>query len=129
MKKKLVIFVIITVIIILGGVVFFSINTDNLNKNEWNMKITEGFIGSRVFYFYDNNKLIVEDSFHGINEYEWKEDINLNQIYNYVQNYKSEKNSNEEFIIELKNGTKKHVNPNDEYMKAFFECFWNYILK
>ena len=129
MKKKTVIFIIITMILVFTIALFLSIKKNNIINNEWNMKITEGFIGSRVFYFYDNNKLIVDDSFHGINELEWKEDINLNQIYNYVQNYKSEKNSNEEFIIELKNGTKKHVNPNDEYMKAFFECFWNYILK
>jgi hypothetical protein len=130
MKNKFFIFIIITVITILVTIIFFSINKiDNTNKNQWNMKITEGFLGGRVFYFYDNDTLVVEDSFHGINKYKWKEDINLNQIYKYIEDYNSQKNGNQEFLVVLKNGTEKYIDQNDDNMKTFFQCFWNYILK
>lgn len=93
------------------------------------MKITGGFIGNRTFYFYDDNRLIVDDSFHGKLENEWKEDIDINQICNYVQENQGEEKNNDSFCIELKNGSKKYFNKDNEDLKAFFNEFWNYILK
>lgn len=104
---------------------FFTLN----KKHEWNMKITGGTLGDCTFYFYDNNKLVVDDTLHGTNEYQWKEKVDINQIYDTVKNRPSDIENDKSFCIELEDGVKKYIDFDDEYMKAFFNSFQNYILK